>query len=545
MRGIVRKILIVIVQITIASFLCGCNTSTSADHKINLPIETADDVNLYENETQTTGQDDEQTEFQQKKQSMLQEIGTSESFAKANLINTSSYVPYCEYSEYSHPDMFRLDNGSLCFSWDYEGIPCIAKWENNQWFSYFGEPLTKENVMVETKDLTKNIKILDYEFSPKTGIFVFAGYDKNMEKTNHNVSEIQELMNFGIYFARWNGKYWVNASNMKFTLERGLVVASHFYQSWGVEIFKCKTNHNGNPTIAWQIFNDAFEKDDFFNENQNSLYYAVWSDEGWKNISGLLIDKNKLDDVMLNTSSFSSLEYNPTWHVEIIDYGFGSDGCITFLILWDFNMFFARHNGNCFENLDRKPFVLSDLKYLSDLWIYNLDFSYDKIGNMHVASCKSVHYERNRLVRHEITYMKWNGKHWVNDFDQLATEDNTFVRRFVGWADGIEMVLDKNDRPCLVWQDAVADSWEIYFARWNGKMWTNAAGNYFTAQNGNVSKNKTDSKNPSIILDEKGNPIICWEDRFDGRSSTGMESFIFVPVVRWDGSKWVSVVENK
>lgn len=93
----------------------------------------------------------------------------------------------------------------------------------------------------------------------------------------------------------------------------------------------------------------------------------------------------------------------------------------------------------------------------------------------------------------------------------------------------LQMQLDVNSRPCLVWEEEVSYpenpySTDIYFSRWNGYTWTKADG--LTPGYDNVSNNQTMSFYPTMAIDKDSRPNIVWCDE-SGLCFT-----------KWNGTAW-------
>lgn len=89
------------------------------------------------------------------------------------------------------------------------------------------------------------------------------------------------------------------------------------------------------------------------------------------------------------------------------------------------------------------------------------------------------------------------------------------------------------DTPKIAFEYGSAGDKEIYFKQWNGFNWVNADGLAQETEDSNVSKSPGfNSDEPSIALDDTGNPFIAW------REDTGGQSDILLR--KWNGSAWVS-----
>jgi hypothetical protein len=129
---------------------------------------------------------------------------------------------------------------------------------------------------------------------------------------------------------------------------------------------------------------------------------------------------------------------------------------------------------------------------------------------------------------------------------------NYSVSRTSGSSLGVDMILDSNDFPHLVWSEKINDYSDIYYIKWNGKRWVCADGEEYQPSNNNItnpaniSKSKFLSGLPDIVLDENDNPIITWADGIN-KENPGYTSFheyeIFL--IRWNSESWVAMNGSK
>ena len=60
------------------------------------------------------------------------------------------------------------------------------------------------------------------------------------------------------------------------------------------------------------------------------------------------------------------------------------------------------------------------------------------------------------------------------------------------------------------------DTREIYIKQWNGSSWEEIGTG--SASGGGISNTSGDSKNPSIAINDSGNPIGAWSDNTSGNN---------------------------
>ncbi len=133
----------------------------------------------------------------------------------------------------------------------------------------------------------------------------------------------------------------------------------------------------------------------------------------------------------------------------------------------------------------------------------------------------------------EIFFARWNGSTWINTQGALLNATNGNVSNTPGRSYEHHLVLDKNNYPCLVWEDNSLGNWEIFFSRWDGFQWVNVQGLPVTNTNRNVSNNIGDSNIPVLVLDSLGNPCISWSDTTPGNHE--------IYYSKWNGSNWVNI----
>ncbi|MFH1282202.1 MAG: hypothetical protein ABII27_00880, partial [bacterium] len=79
--------------------------------------------------------------------------------------------------------------------------------------------------------------------------------------------------------------------------------------------------------------------------------------------------------------------------------------------------------------------------------------------------------------------------------------------------------------PHVVW----CTNWEICYLKWNGTSWVDADGS--GQESINISNNSGDSVEPSLYLDNSGNPYVVWRDFTSGNAE--------IYYLRWNGTSWV------
>jgi hypothetical protein len=118
---------------------------------------------------------------------------------------------------------------------------------------------------------------------------------------------------------------------------------------------------------------------------------------------------------------------------------------------------------------------------------------------------------------------RWQNGNWVSVGGALNadTNDDNFD------TDGIEpsLALDSLGNPVVAWSETggIDGVRRIYVWRWTGTRWQAVGGSLIVTG---------DTRNPSLIIDSSGNPVVAWQDY-----SGGVNYDIYVR--RWNGSSWV------
>ncbi len=156
----------------------------------------------------------------------------------------------------------------------------------------------------------------------------------------------------------------------------------------------------------------------------------------------------------------------------------------------------------------------------------------DSKDNPHI-----VWHDWNYGENSEIMYVKWDGKNWVCANDEVydPKTGNANISRNNNSSQLPDIALDSNDYPHITWNDEGNDNAEIFYIKWNGQSWICANGEKYdpNSENANISRNRGNSRDPSIALDFNDMPHIAWDD-----FSADVTTEVFY--LRWDGSDWVT-----
>lgn len=102
---------------------------------------------------------------------------------------------------------------------------------------------------------------------------------------------------------------------------------------------------------------------------------------------------------------------------------------------------------------------------------------------------------------------------------------------------GEYMKVDSEGFLNVVW----SEDGDIYFKRWDGSMWVNAAGEESVGEI--ISESETENIAPQIHLDSSDNPYIIWSQVEEGEFGGGGAPVILalVKISKWNGSDWVNM----
>lgn len=122
---------------------------------------------------------------------------------------------------------------------------------------------------------------------------------------------------------------------------------------------------------------------------------------------------------------------------------------------------------------------------------------------------------------------RWDGTAWIDMGTGSAAGNG--ISLTAGPVATPALALDPVGNPVVCWSDYSTGNGEIYARRWDGAAWTGIGTD--SDQNGGISGNPQDSRDPSIALDSASHPIIAWANYDVGP--------LEVYLRRWDGSAWL------
>ncbi|MBP7733731.1 MAG: DUF11 domain-containing protein [Caldisericia bacterium] len=132
----------------------------------------------------------------------------------------------------------------------------------------------------------------------------------------------------------------------------------------------------------------------------------------------------------------------------------------------------------------------------------------------------------------DIFYGKWDGTQWVNAAGLSLTYANSNITNDNLWEYNVTLVLDENDMPNIAWDTENGSSRKIAFTKWDGTQWVNADGTPYSYAGSSVTDPGDSASYPSIDTDSNNRPCLSWV-------SSGASDLI--KFARWNGSNWVTV----
>lgn len=316
---------------------------------------------------------------------------------------------------------------------------------------------------------------------------------------------VNESGNNEIFFGRWNGSSWVNASGAVLTSTNGNVSNN----SNDSEFPKLALDSNDNPCITWRDSTTG----------NYEIFFARWNGTSWVNASGATLTATNG-----NISNNTGNSVNPSLALDS-----SNNPCISWQddTSGNFEIFFARWNGTSWINVSGTTLTTTNGNMSNSSGV-SLDpsLALDSSNRPHIAWSDSTSGNNN------IFYASWDGTSWVDVYGTTLSGVVGTVFDDSGNSAKPCLVLDNSGYPCISWTDDTPGNYDIFFTRWNGTSWVNAANNDLTVANANVSNDTNHSYNPSMKLDPSGNPCIAW---FEATSPSNYRIYY----ARWYGTSWV------
>jgi len=133
----------------------------------------------------------------------------------------------------------------------------------------------------------------------------------------------------------------------------------------------------------------------------------------------------------------------------------------------------------------------------------------------------------NELGNYEIFYLRWDGTAWV-DADGSGQESINISHTSASSMDP-SLSIDNSGNPHIAWYDNELGNYEIFYLKWNGTAWVDADGS--GQESINISNTSRGAISPSLDIDTAGNPHIAWSHNETGNMD--------ISYLAWNGTAWV------
>jgi hypothetical protein len=157
----------------------------------------------------------------------------------------------------------------------------------------------------------------------------------------------------------------------------------------------------------------------------------------------------------------------------------------------------------------------------TDISVKSPSIARDQYGNLIVA------FEFGNNEFNDIFVKRWNGTSWV----QLGGRLNIIRRN----SSAPSLAVNYSGNIAVSWHEC--DSIQgcvVYVKRWDGTNWVQVGG----AVNPVILSLGKNGKNPSLALDNSGNPVVSWQAACTAINVCGYADSD-IHVSRWDGTRWV------
>lgn len=351
----------------------------------------------------------------------------------------------------------------------------FCKWNGVNWVNINNIDISPSNcnVSINTSESSCPSLALDKQGNP-----AIAWQDKNSG-------------NFDIFYVKWDGSNWINISGFLYNGSNANIT-NNTSSSIRPSLVLDDKNY---PSISWRDFTSSGEE----------IFFIYWDGKDWRNHSKNVFNKtnanitnnygNLYDGPLLLINPVTK-EKSVVWHVDI-------GGC---------RMCFAKYNGSSWVNVSGSTLTKDNciVTKASGGIRWDPKLAFDMNGIPFIAW-------RQRVNSYDIFCAKWSGSYWTNMNGENLDSLNGVVINTTGDSLWPSIIIDKSNNLCIAWSEVMINGKkDIYFAKWNGVSWVNDKDNILTNENGNVSNNGGDSTYPSLGLGSLGELFLTWDDSTPG-----------------------------
>jgi len=256
-------------------------------------------------------------------------------------------------------------------------------------------------------------------------------------------------------------------------------------------------NGSGNPVVAWG--------DGIRESGDAKVYLKQWNGSSWEELGGSAsgggISSNGYSDRVLLAINNSG---NP-------------------VVMWDdldndepphFQIFLKQWNGSSWEELGGS----------ATGWGVSNSTGNSRRPSLAINDSGNIVVTWIEFIRSDVYVKQWNGSAW----EELGGSATGGGISNTGEAAIPSVAINDSGKPVVAWYDDSSGDYEIYLKQWNGSSWEEIGSG--SASGGGISNNTGASVEPSLAINDSGNPIVAWHD--------GVFPDYDIYLKQWNGSSW-------
>jgi uncharacterized repeat protein (TIGR01451 family) len=274
-----------------------------------------------------------------------------------------------------------------------------------------------------------------------------------------------------LYFAKWNGSAWTDASGSALTVANCKIVDNAFLPD-------IKMDKQGNPCIVYAAS---------LGQALLDIGFQKWDGTQWVNAAGLV-----RTDANVNVSSTSDYSDEPSLALDGNDNPHIVWRDDTPVAGWNPEVCYTKWNGSIWTDASGAPLSLLNCVALPTMDQSRMpNVKVDSLGNAHIVWQEGLPYS-------DLIYGKWNGSVWVNAAGLPLTTTNGNVSNDPGESNWPILALDAFNRPNITWagQYSGTNEHEVFFVKYT----TNFEGTFTLTKGVEVNGNK--------LFDDHGKTVI-------------------------------------